>query len=215
MKNSNRIYDIGLDIGTGSVGYSVIDENGKLLKKKSKNLWGSRIFDTGSTAEKTRLYRGRRRLINRKKRRVILLQNLLSEEIRKTDPDFFMRLKESMLESKDSSYHDMNILFNDKNFSDADYYNQYPTIFHLRRELAKSKEVKDIRMIYLALHHIVKNRGNFLYEGQNIEGNGVDIKGAMRDLLSEISILMDITIDANILAEKLARIMSDTSIRKA
>ncbi|MEG0569866.1 MAG: type II CRISPR RNA-guided endonuclease Cas9, partial [Erysipelotrichales bacterium] len=40
---------------------------------------------------------------------------------------------------------------------------------HLRKYLCETKEKVDPRLIYLALHHIVKHRGNFLYEGQKFE----------------------------------------------
>ena len=39
---------------------------------------------------------------------------------------------------------------------------------HLRKKLCESDEKADPRLIYLALHHIVKYRGNFLYEGQEL-----------------------------------------------
>ncbi|MEI3386784.1 MAG: hypothetical protein V8R62_14380 [Faecalibacillus intestinalis] len=41
MKNREKIkYYIGVDIGTNSVGWAVIDENGNLLKKGKHHLWG-------------------------------------------------------------------------------------------------------------------------------------------------------------------------------
>lgn len=55
MKKEKKIYDIGLDIGTGSVGYALIGEDGILLKKGKRNLWGSRLYDTGETAADTRV----------------------------------------------------------------------------------------------------------------------------------------------------------------
>ena len=48
------------------------------------------------------------------------------------------------------------------------YFKDYPTIYHLRKKLCESDEKADPRLIYLALHHIVKYRGNFLYEGQEL-----------------------------------------------
>ena len=46
VKNRENIkYYIGVDIGTNSVGWAVIDENGNLLKKGKHHLWGSRLFD--------------------------------------------------------------------------------------------------------------------------------------------------------------------------
>ena len=48
-------YSIGLDIGTSSVGYSVVDEKGNLLKFKNRNMWGVRLFSEGDTAKSRRL----------------------------------------------------------------------------------------------------------------------------------------------------------------
>lgn len=46
MKNREKIkYYIGVDVGTNSVGWAVIDENGYLLNKGKHHLWGSRLFD--------------------------------------------------------------------------------------------------------------------------------------------------------------------------
>lgn len=51
VKNRENIkYYIGVDIGTNSVGWAVIDENGNLLKKGKHHLWGSRLFDQAQTA---------------------------------------------------------------------------------------------------------------------------------------------------------------------
>ena len=55
-------------------------------------------------------------------------------------------------------------LFNDPGFTDKDYHKRYPTAYHLRNELMKSSEPHDIRLVYLALHHIMKSRGHFLYD---------------------------------------------------
>ena len=46
VKNKDSLkYYIGVDIGTNSVGWAVIDENGCLLNKGKHHLWGSRLFD--------------------------------------------------------------------------------------------------------------------------------------------------------------------------
>lgn len=46
VKNREKIkYYIGVDVGTNSVGWAVIDENGYLLNKGKHHLWGSRLFD--------------------------------------------------------------------------------------------------------------------------------------------------------------------------
>ena len=47
-------YNIGLDIGVASVGWAITDENGELVKRQNKNLWGSRIFSEANVAKCTR-----------------------------------------------------------------------------------------------------------------------------------------------------------------
>ena len=37
-------YCIGLDLGTGSVGWAVVDMNHRLMKRNGKHLWGSRLL---------------------------------------------------------------------------------------------------------------------------------------------------------------------------
>ncbi|MGB7530563.1 MAG: type II CRISPR RNA-guided endonuclease Cas9, partial [Bacilli bacterium] len=99
MKKStkNIYYDIGLDIGTNSVGYAVTDIEGNLVKIKGKNFWGVRLFDEGKTAATRRLYRSTRRRKARRKQRIKLLQQIFHSEIAAVDPDFYKRLKASFL----------------------------------------------------------------------------------------------------------------------
>ena len=40
----NKDYKIGLDIGTNSVGWAVIDKNNSLVRYKKQNMWGVRLF---------------------------------------------------------------------------------------------------------------------------------------------------------------------------
>ena len=54
-------------------------------------------------------------------------------------------------------------------YDDVKYYTDYPTIYHLRKHLLETKEKADPRFIYLALHHMMKYRGHFLFEGQSFE----------------------------------------------
>ena len=47
--------------------------------------------------------------------------------------------------------------------------------------MAHSKEPHDVRLVYLALHHLLKHRGHFLYENTG-EGDGKKIDEAIADL---------------------------------
>ena len=172
MENKN--YSIGLDIGTNSVGFAVITDDYKVPSKKmkvlgntdkrfiKKNLIGALLFDEGTTAEARRLKRTARRRYTRRKNRLRYLQEIFSEEISKVDSSFFHRLDDSFLIPEDkrgSKYPIFATLAEEKK-----YHKQFPTIYHLRKQLADSKEKADLRLIYLASAHMIKYRGHFLYE---------------------------------------------------
>lgn len=159
----------GLDIGTNSVGWCLTDENNKIIRKKGKALWGVRLFDEASDCAKRRQYRSTRRRLNRRRERIDLLRELMAEEIHRVDPTFFMRLDNSFFQKDDREEDFDYTLFNDRNYTDSDYYREYPTIYHLRKHLLESRSKEDIRMIYLALHHMMKYRGNFLSNAKEFE----------------------------------------------
>lgn len=157
----SKPYNIGLDIGTNSIGWSVVDEQGKLIRIKSKLGYGVRLFDEGQTAEERRQFRTTRRRLKRRKWRLGLLREMFEPHITPIDESFFMRQKESNLSPQDANkkYPQLH-LFNDR--TDQAFYNDYPTIYHLRYQLMTEKRQFDLREIYLAMHHIVKYRGHFL-----------------------------------------------------
>ena len=53
---------------------------------------------------------------------------LFAKEVSKNDPNFFLRLKESKYHFEDKSLMNEYILFNDKDYTDKDYFKEYPTI---------------------------------------------------------------------------------------
>ena len=70
----NKKYNIGLDIGTTSVGWAVVEsETQKILRKGKGNnrkaLWGVRLFEEASTAEGRRGFRSTRRRYDRRRNR--------------------------------------------------------------------------------------------------------------------------------------------------
>jgi len=171
---TKKPYSIGLDIGTNSVGWAVITDDYKVPSKKmkvlgntdkrfiKKNLIGALLFDEGTTAEARRLKRTARRRYTRRKNRLRYLQEIFAEEMSKVDSSFFHRLDDSFLIPEDkrgSKYPIFATLAEEK-----EYHKQFPTIYHLRKQLADSKEKTDLRLIYLALAHMIKYRGHFLYE---------------------------------------------------
>lgn len=164
-------YYLGLDIGTGSVGWAVTDEIYQIPKVHGKALWGSRLFETASTAEERRINRTSRRRLRRRNQRVEWLQELFAEEINKKDPGFYRRMKESRYWAEDKLDEEGKrpevpySLFADKDYTDQEYHKQFPTIFHLRKWLMETQETPDIRLVYLALLHMMKHRGHFLLSG--------------------------------------------------
>lgn len=160
-------YYVGFDIGTESVGWAVSDFYYNLCKFHGKSMWGYELFDECNTAVDRRTFRNSRKIIDRKRQRIAWLQMLFDEEISKVDISFFQRLKESNLYLEDKSTNVPYAVFADKNYTDVDYHNAYPTIYHLRKDLIESEDPHDIRLVYLALHHLIKNRGHFLFDNLN------------------------------------------------
>ncbi|MDD6420737.1 MAG: type II CRISPR RNA-guided endonuclease Cas9 [Lactobacillus delbrueckii] len=156
-------YTIGLDIGTNSVGWVVTDDQNNILRIKGKKAIGARLFAEGKVAAERRSFRTTRRRLSRRRWRIKLLEELFDEEIAKVDPSFFARLHESWISPKDKRKRYSAIVFpspeEDKKFHEA-----YPTIYHLRDKLMKDDQKHDIREIYIAVHQMIKARGNFLHD---------------------------------------------------
>ena len=209
MNNNN--YSIGLDIGTNSVGWAVITDDYKVPSKKmkvlgntdkhfiKKNLIGALLFDEGTTAEDRRLKRTARRRYTRRKNRLRYLQEIFSQEISKVDSSFFHRLDDSFLVPEDkrgSKYPIFATLVEEK-----EYHKKFPTIYHLRKHLADSKEKTDLRLFYLALAHMIKYRGHFLYE------ESFDIKNNdIQKIFSEFISIYDNTFEGKSLSGQNAQV---------
>ena len=208
----SKKYYLGLDIGTNSVGWAVTDENYNLCKYAGKRMWGIRLFEGGETAEQRRISRSNRRRLSRKKQRIDLLQELFAEEIAKMDPTFFIRLNESRLHLEDKSTGEKFPLFTDKDYTDIQYYKEYPTMYHLRKELIENSKVHDVRLVYLACHHILKNRGHFL-----INGSFSDVKklsSVCESMLNSFNGISKYQLEINDI-ERLEEILSDRKKQKS
>lgn len=185
-KRINTEYFIGLDIGTSSVGWAVTNEKYELIKFNGKRMWGARLFNEASTSEDRRLHRSNRRRVQRRANRIRLLEEIFNDEVSKVDPEFFIRLKESKFHIEDKIVDEKNIIFRESADGDKRYYEKYPTIYHLRKKLIHSCENVDIRELYMAVHHIIKNRGHFLFKGE-IEESGISLSEATIELLEGIN----------------------------
>ena len=193
MKN----YSIGLDIGTTSVGWAIVDNNTfKLVKKgnKRQSMWGVRLFDEAISAEGRRNSRSTRRRYERRRQRIKLLQEIFKDEIEKIDNEFFDKLHDSFYSANDKNnkkvlltdYDKINIFGNNSRKLSK---KKYPTIYHVRNKIINSTEKEDIRLIYLAIHHIIKYRGNFLYSSDNFSVNNLNIKEKLQETFTEINSL--------------------------
>ncbi len=160
--------------GYGTLGWAVTDAEYNILRAHGKALWGVRLFDSAQTAEERRIFRSARRRLDRRNWRIDVLQELFAEEISRVDAGFYLRMKESRYTVEDKRDQEGKCpilpyaLFVDKEYTDKDYHRDFPTIYHLRKYLMTTDKTPDIRLVYLALHHMMKHRGHFLLSG-NIE----------------------------------------------
>lgn len=190
-------YSIGLDIGTTSVGWAIIDNDTfKLIKKgnKRQSLWGVRLFDEAVSAEGRRNSRSSRRRYERRRQRIKLLQEIFKDEIVKVDDEFFKKLHDSFYSAEDknnkkvalTNYDKINVFGNNnRKLSEK----KYPTIYHIRNKIINSNEKEDIRLIYLAIHHIIKYRGNFLYNSDSFNVNNLNVKEKLQETFNEMNLL--------------------------
>lgn len=158
------------------------------MRKGNKALWGVRLFDEATTAESRRIQRSTRRRYDRRRERIKLLQEEFKQEIDKIDKDFFRKLQESKYQESDKNNKSI-ILTKEEKKELKDYQNKYKTIYHLREELINNQEKKDIRLVYLAIHHIIKYRGNFLYQNSNFNTDNLDIKEQLKELFALLYII--------------------------
>ena len=179
-------YNIGLDIGTTSVGWAVVEDgNQKIMRKGSKALWGVRLFEEAKTAAERRSFRSTRRRYDRRRYRIKLLQEEFQEEMNKVDNQFFQKMQESKYQEKDIRNKKVKITPEEKE-AIKDYNDKYKTIYHLRKRLINDPTKADIRLVYLAIHHLIKYRGNFLYGSTSFNVNNLDLSEKLKSFLVSI-----------------------------
>lgn len=132
------------------------------------------MFDSAQPASEARVHRGQRRRYVRRRWRLDLLQKLFEPAMSEVDPGFFMRLNQSRTIEGDPIF--------TKDFTKADYYDRFPTIYHLRAYLMDTDEQADLRLVYLAIHNIVKHRGNFLRQGEKLTAKTAKTSDALERL---------------------------------
>lgn len=215
MHNYGEKIYLGLDLGTNSVGWAVTDENYSLRRAKGKDLWGARLFDAAQPSVERRSHRTSRRREQREKARVSMLQSYFEEEITRIDPGFFIRLEESKYHYEDRRENNKQkyALFNDKNYTDEDFYREYPTIFHLRKRLIESSEPVDVRMVYLALLNMYKHRGNFLNSSLDSDREEINMEDAWSEFVNA-SEMFDVIFGEKVDCKKIEEILSEKGISK-
>ncbi len=179
-------YYLGLDLGTSSVGWAVTNKKYELMRAKGKDLWGVRLFEEAETAAGRRTNRVARRRRQRETARIGLLKEYFADAIAEVDSSFYERLEESKYHFEDKKVQDKFSIFADKEYTDKDYYKEYPTIYHLRMELINNEKPHDVRLVYLALLNMFKHRGHFLNAGLKAEESNSGMKEGY-DSLVEIA----------------------------
>lgn len=217
MKKNDKAlsdYYIGLDLGTESVGWAVTDTEYNLMRAKGKDMWGIRLFDEAETAQARRLNRTSRRRLARQKWRLQLLRELFDEEICKVDRNFFMRMKNSSLIGEDKGTDTKSILFADTNYTDKNYFTdeRTKTAYHLRKWLIEDKSPHDIRLVFLAIYHIMKSRGHFLYSFDDSEEE-MSLSQTVLRYLDAVKTAFDITVEIDDVDE-IRNLLCNDSLRK-
>ncbi|MDD4761103.1 MAG: type II CRISPR RNA-guided endonuclease Cas9, partial [Bacteroidaceae bacterium] len=77
----------------------------------------------------------------------------------------------------------------------------FPSIYHLRNHLVKTNEKVDIRLVYLAIHHIIKYRGNFLFEDLDIVNisSGSNTRDILKEAIDKTNGLLNTTLNSDLL----------------
>ena len=139
MRKNQEPYNIGLDIGTSSIGWSIMNDNFDLMRVKGKKGIGVRLYNEGQSAAERRMHRTARRRYGRRKWRLRLLEDFFDEHMAEVDDTFFARLKDSNISPKDDKKYRKSLLFpKSKGVTyqdDGEFYKKYPTMYHLRYAL--------------------------------------------------------------------------------
>jgi CRISPR-associated endonuclease Csn1 len=215
-------YYMGLDMGTNSVGWAVTDQQYNLIRRKGKDMWGIREFDRAEAAAERRLHRVSRRSNQRSRVRIGLLKEIFSEALKSEDENFLPRLDNSFykVEDKDGCLATVDSIFADRDYRDADYYKDYPTIFHLKYDLIMDRVPDDgryARKVYLALLNYFKRRGHFLNESlSGSDENGKDVWTAYTELCDSVYEELEISLNHDSsLSEDFRAVFCDASISRS
>lgn len=200
-------YNIGLNINNNAIGFAVMDDDFNLISKQGKTLIGAHKFDEAMTKKDRRLLRDNRRTTSRKEERIKWLNDIFAPYLEKEDPSFLKKIQQSGLIKKDKDLDAQGPLYSKK------FYQNYPTLFHLRKALIEQKRKFSVIEIYAAIHHIIKYRGNHLYDLPTDKFNTakLDIRGKLDILLSLLS-TNKICDCSNVNLDELTTMLKDTGL---
>lgn len=211
---------MGVHMSLGASSVAMMDKDYNVLRAKGKDLWSIRYYKECDSAADRRLYRAQRRMRTRKKARLALIRSYFLPMIMEVDPDFFRRLDSARLWADDKPEGlGKNILFDDEGYGDSAYYKDYPTIFHLRHDLLTSKEYHDPRMVYLAVSHLFKHRGNSYTKLS--DSDSMSVEQAFKELFAILDsgeygdTLQGLLFASDVDYSEVEKLCSDTSISKA
>lgn len=206
---------VGIDMGTNSIGLAVTDEKYNLYRVKGKDFWASRLFERANTAADRRVNRISRRRRQREVARQGILRELFEDAISRVDEGFFARLDESKYHLEDRENQQPYALFADTGYTDKEYFQDYPTIFHLRNELLHpTKDSYDIRLVYLAIANMFKHRGHFLNDNLDIQKMTSNAEEVYSRLL-EAATMYSFELPSGIEVERLLNIISEKGVSRS
>lgn len=178
-------YNIGLDLRTDGVGWSVTDTDGRLLRRNGKHLFGTVVFEEASSAKERRRYRTQRRQRDRAKVRIDILQKIMAQDVLAKDEAFYIRLDDAASDREDRVAKNLYNTLPESLFEDGSKLvfkkqngNKSLPIYEIREALATRHEKADIRYVYLAVAHILKHRGYFT-ESDRIDEESLRAEAAL------------------------------------
>ncbi|UXV34195.1 type II CRISPR RNA-guided endonuclease Cas9 [Staphylococcus sp. IVB6181] len=204
MKKTNP-YILSLDIGTASIGYACMDLDFNILKHHDKDAIGVFIFEAAETAAERRGFRNARRRNNKRIKRLGLLQEAVAPLVK--NPDFYQLLNVHKWKNSNEDFKHRSLSEVMKSLGKNP--KEYPTIYHLQQAIQKQPEKKfEPELIFLALYHLVKYRGHFLFNNLNFnQGKTVDNEVQLSELLT---LYQNINPYENMIANNDVRVIVDT-----
>lgn len=182
MKKTNP-YILSLDIGTASIGYACMDLDFNILKYHDKDAIGVLTFEGADTAAERRGFRTSRRRKNRRIKRLGLLQEVLAPLVKNSNFYQLLNLHKWKNSNEDFKHRSLSEVLKALGKNPK----AYPTIYHLQQDIQNHPEKKfEPELIFLALYHLVKYRGHFLFNNLSFDkGKTVDNEAQLSELLEQ------------------------------